>query len=47
MQEMIHSTISDSMEMPANSILQMLKNLSIMMESIPSSTTLVQTIINT
>ena len=47
MEEMIHSTISDTMEMPANSILMMLKELSIMMESIPGATQLTNTVINT
>jgi ABC-type Fe2+-enterobactin transport system substrate-binding protein len=37
MEEMIYSTISDSMEVPASSILKMLKNLSIMMESMPGA----------
>lgn len=40
MEEMIHSTISDTMEIPANSILMMLKELSIMMEGIPGATQL-------
>lgn len=47
MQEMIQSTISESMEIPANSILKMLKSLSIMMESLPGTQNLTQTVINT
>jgi hypothetical protein len=47
MQEMIQSTISESMEIPALSILKMLKSLSIMMESLPGAHNLTQTVINT
>ena len=46
MQEMIQATVTDSMDLPANSIYKMLKNLSIMMESLPRAPNLTQTILN-